>query len=113
MMSPQVHENPETFDPYRFLRWRSEAGKENLAHLVSTSSVHLAFGHGNHGCPGRFFAANEIKVIMCHLLLKYEWKLVEGTPHSTFISAFSMNANPFTKVLFRRRERVEVSIDEI
>lgn len=26
--------------------------------------------HGQRSCPGRFFATNEIKYALCHLLLK-------------------------------------------
>lgn len=51
-------------------------GKDNTEGLlVTTSPDHLALGHGEHACPGRFFAAIEIKILLCHLLLKYEWEL--------------------------------------
>jgi cytochrome P450 len=38
----------------------------------------LNFGHGNHACPGRFFASNEIKVVLIELLRSWEWKFLEG-----------------------------------
>lgn len=34
----------------------------------------ILFGFGAHACPGRFFAANSIKIILCHLVMKYDWR---------------------------------------
>ena len=79
MVNPDLHSNPEKYDIYRFLRMREEPGNANKAQLVATSPDHLSFGHGMHACPGRFFAANEIKIALCHLLMKYDWKLAPGS----------------------------------
>lgn len=43
---------------------------------VGTSS--LTFGYGRHACPGRFFAVNEIKMIMAQAILQYEVRNVDG-----------------------------------
>ncbi|KAI4691365.1 uncharacterized protein J4E84_003658 [Alternaria hordeiaustralica] len=32
----------------------------------------LGFGFGRHACPGRFFALNEMKVFIAHMLLNYD-----------------------------------------
>ncbi|KAH6652737.1 cytochrome P450 [Truncatella angustata] len=72
MWDSNVHERAEQWDPYRFLRMRSQPGKESLAPLEAVSSDHMAFGYGQHACPGRFFAANQIKISLCHLLIKYD-----------------------------------------
>jgi cytochrome P450 monooxygenase-2 len=104
MLSPEVHSHPEKFDIYRFLRMREEPGLANKAQLVSTSPEHLAFGHGMHACPGRFFAANEIKLALCHLLLKYDWKLAPGTSVKPMCRGLMMSVNPESKLLFRRRK---------
>jgi cytochrome P450 len=50
-------------------------GKENRHQFVTTSSDSLVFGHGNHACPGRFFASNEIKVVMIELLRSWDFRL--------------------------------------
>jgi len=34
----------------------------------------LNFGHGNHACPGRFFASNEIKVVLIELLKSWDFR---------------------------------------
>ena len=71
---PEIYPEPDKFDAARFLRKRQESGQENSHQFVSTSPEHILFGHGQHACPGRFFASNEIKIALCHLLLKYDWR---------------------------------------
>ncbi|KAK2037680.1 cytochrome P450, partial [Colletotrichum somersetense] len=73
-LSPKYYDSPLKFDPYRFYKWRDTA-QDSLAHLVSTSPQQMGFGHEQYACPGRFFAAKEIKIVFVHLLLKYEWKI--------------------------------------
>lgn len=107
MRDPAVYENPEEWDPARFLRLRSEPSKASEAHLVCPSRDHLGFGYGIHACPGRFFAVHEIKVLLCHLLVKYDWKLAPGTDTSFGYLGDTIFANPETKVLIRRREEAE------
>jgi len=36
------------------------------------------FGYGRHACPGRFFAANELKVIIVKILERFEIKYPDG-----------------------------------
>ncbi|GJC87232.1 cytochrome P450 monooygenase 1 [Colletotrichum liriopes] len=105
MWDPEIYENPKNYNGYRFLRMReaSEQG-EKTAQLVSTSPEHLGFGLGIHACPGRFFGANTVKLVMCHLLLKYDIKLATNTSTQPLEFGFSMLANPTTKVLIRRRK---------
>lgn len=38
----------------------------------------MSFGFGRHACPGRFFACNEIKLIVAQLLLEYDVKMPDG-----------------------------------
>jgi len=94
-----------TFDPYRFIRMRSTPDQAHMSHLVSTSSMHLGFGHGSHACPGRFFASNEVKIALCHFILKYDWKLPgDGPRPKPIASGMAYNTDPNTQLLFRRRK---------
>ncbi|EUC27383.1 hypothetical protein COCCADRAFT_41880 [Bipolaris zeicola 26-R-13] len=72
LTNPEIWPEPEKFDIYRFCRLRQDPATASKAHLVSTSPEHLGFRHGDQACPGRFFAANEVKIALCHLLLKYD-----------------------------------------
>lgn len=84
-------------------------GNENKHQFVSTSPESLNFGHGNHTCPGRFFASNEIKVILVELLRNWDFRLVGGVtgeearPKSLGIE-FSSVPDPEVEIEIRRRE---------
>ncbi|SMY27985.1 unnamed protein product [Zymoseptoria tritici ST99CH_1A5] len=100
-----IYAHPSTFDAWRYLKMRERPGEENQHQFVSTSVDHLGFGHGVHACPGRFFASNEMKIIVCFLLIEYEWQFgpdQERLPDLKFEG--SMIANPATKMQVRKRE---------
>lgn len=111
MNDPAIYKNPEKYDPYRFYNMRQEPGRESMSQLVSTSSDHLGFGHGKHSCPGRFFAANEIKVALCHLLVKYDWKLAPETDISPDMKGMLAKASSVASILIRKREQTEIDLD--
>ncbi|EXJ59847.1 hypothetical protein A1O7_03994 [Cladophialophora yegresii CBS 114405] len=96
-----VHNDPEhypdaaTYDPFRFSIQRESAPnvnsnsddyikKANLS-FVSTSPTYHPFGHGRHACPGRFFAANELKLLLAYMLTKYEFEHLNERPPSKWI----------------------------
>ncbi|CAG8247354.1 unnamed protein product [Penicillium salamii] len=108
MWDSRFYENPETFDPYRFVRLREVAGHENSFSLISLSPEHMGFGLGRHACPGRFFAVNEVKIALCHVLLKYEFKLAEGTTPQVTRSGIRMQTDISAKVLVRRRQEISL-----
>ncbi|KAJ5573829.1 uncharacterized protein N7459_008256 [Penicillium hispanicum] len=112
MRDARFYDQPETFDPYRFLKLRQTPGHEHHAQLVSPSPEHLGFGLGNHVCPGRFFAANEMKIALCHMLLKYDLKLAEGSVPKPRRYGFAVQADGEAKVSIRRR-REEIALDDI
>ena len=72
-MDPSVIPNPEKFDGFRFYNIRQSSAEEaNRNQFVTVSMDSLNFGYGKHACPGRFFASNELKVILANILLRYD-----------------------------------------
>ncbi|KAL8358943.1 hypothetical protein RB601_008178 [Gaeumannomyces tritici] len=108
----KVYANPDKFDVYRFYERRKLPGGEHKAQLVSPNPEHLTFGYGKYMCPGRFFAANEIKVALCHLLLKYDWKLAGTTTLEPIYFGTDPFVNPENKLLYRRRKE-EIDLDSL
>lgn len=62
---PQYWPEPERFDPERFAEHR----REDKVHRYAWEP----FGGGVHKCLGMHFAGAEIKAIMHHLLLRFDW----------------------------------------
>jgi cytochrome P450 len=112
MWEEDHYEEPEKYDGFRFVKRRKIAGLENRSLLVATSNDHLGFSHGKHACPGRFFAANEVKIALVHLLLKYDMKLAD--PSMAKPKAYGVNqvTNPAARIQFRRRTP-EIDIDNL
>ncbi|KAH8730529.1 cytochrome P450 monooxygenase-like protein [Phaeosphaeriaceae sp. PMI808] len=69
--------NPDEFDGFRHYKLRQGGTAADISRnqFVSTNEVSLLFGHGRHACPGRFFASNEIKMILARLIMGYDIKM--------------------------------------
>lgn len=93
------------YNPRRFLDLRQQPGQTTKWQFVTTSADHLAFGHGRHSCPGRFFAANEIKVILTYLLLGLEWRFMAEIPREDINHARGVGTNPNAKAFIRVRDQ--------
>ncbi|MCJ1447703.1 MAG: hypothetical protein MMC23_008214 [Stictis urceolatum] len=104
MWSPERYDDPDVFDGYRALRRREKGGKEGSAvSLVASSADHFAFGMGKPVCPGRFFAAHEIKVALAKILLGWDVRLEEGWMPKMVEFGFEMLADMAPRVEVRRR----------
>ena len=104
-MDEATFQEPTTFDASRFLHLREKAGEENHHQFVTATPDHMAFGLGQHACPGRFFASNEIKIALCFLLMKYDIRLAPGEARlANQVSGTAVNTHPQTKIQLRRRE---------
>lgn len=102
---PRTFPNPDTFDAYRFVRLREQPGQENVWQLTTTRPEQIAFGHGLHACPGRFLAANEVKIALCHLLMKHDWRLSSSSPQIKAVShGIMLDSDPTVKVGVRIRQ---------
>ncbi|KAI9685127.1 MAG: hypothetical protein M1822_004714 [Bathelium mastoideum] len=73
-MDPDIFPDPEKFDGFRFAKMQQQ---EDIAgartQYAASNKESMAFGYGRHACPGRFFAAAEIKMIMAYMLMNYDF----------------------------------------
>ncbi|TQN64190.1 Cytochrome P450 monooxygenase ATR2, partial [Colletotrichum shisoi] len=111
---PEIFPDPEVFDALRFYRLRE--AKEHAAsgvkaaevvmqaQFVSVGTTHLTFGYGKHACPGRFFAVNEIKMIMSNILCHYDVKLPDGQTgrYENLIFGASCVPDPEKTIMIRK-----------
>ncbi|KAJ7430919.1 cytochrome P450 [Mycena latifolia] len=110
---PDNYENPMTFDGFRFSRLREQRAGADIAgegtsffnrHMVSTAQDHIVFGHGHHACPGRFFAATELKAMLAHVLINYDVKAeTEGVRPPDLCIGVAKVPAPQGKIMIRKR----------
>ena len=62
-----IWSDPFRFDPERFAPHRAEDRRHRFAWIP--------FGGGVHKCIGMHFAENQVKLLMHHLLRRFEWQL--------------------------------------
>ncbi|KII83967.1 hypothetical protein PLICRDRAFT_179995 [Plicaturopsis crispa FD-325 SS-3] len=108
--SEHLYENPFVFDPFRYSRMREHPGQEAKHQLVNVDENNLGFGFGNHACPGRFFAANALKILLASIICNYDFKTsTNGRPENTY-SGQSCFPDISKSLLFRERpDRVQSS----
>ena len=119
----EIYPNPEEFDGFRFAKLREHSVDPISRHqALSTSVGHLTFGFGRRAwcgifvfvsilavthtfsiSPGRFFAVNEVKAFLAHVVT-YDIKFEEGkqTPPDLYIG--SMRVPREANVMFRKRQ---------
>jgi len=107
---PDIYEHPEKFYPFRFSKVRTGPdGKDANPTLsfVSTSSTYLPFGHGKHACPGRFLVDFEMKMILYHVLNRFDIELLPEhngvRPESQWVTEAVMPPVG-VKLRFKKRE---------
>jgi cytochrome P450 len=60
---------------------------------------------GKHSCPGRFFAGNELKCMMAHLILNYDIKAEkEGVRPQNIHMAGAIMPDMQANIMFRKRQ---------
>ena len=102
--TPPEWGDPHAFDGFRVYKLRSKPEDANKFRFASSTYDSMQWGYGKDACPGRFFASNEIKIIMAYILSHYDIKFgsdVEGRPKNI---TFEVNvlADPTKMVLFKK-----------
>lgn len=95
------YENAATWDPFRFSRARETLTSDAVTHggsekdtagilkdrqmtAVTTGPAFLTFGLGRHSCPGRFFAVQEIKLLLVQAILNFDIQRLEKRPENSW-----------------------------
>lgn len=106
----KIYQNPNSFVPRRFVDVPLEDGdnptqrKARSANTVDTSLTFLSFGHGRHVCPGRFFAANELKLLLAYIAMNYDIEPLKQRPEPVAFGSV-MTPDPAVNIRIRRKAR--------
>lgn len=117
---PAKYPNPTNFAGWRFYeRYKStllpksmECSSRDEANrqyqYVSTSPDSLPFGHGKLACPGRFYAAAQIKLILASILLEYDVRFPGGQSLRPENVCYGEGITPdrTQKIIFMPRQKV-------
>ncbi|OQO04841.1 hypothetical protein B0A48_07858 [Cryoendolithus antarcticus] len=98
-MDSDLYEAPEESRPFHFA---GIDGREKARKLVSIGTDYLPFGYGRHGCPGRFFVARMLTVMLAVIARDYEIAGLGERPKGYGISDHSA---PPRDVVIRVRRR--------
>ena len=120
----EIYPNPEEFDGFRFARLRERDGVDVARHQAHSTSVdHLTWGYGRHAwcvfvftsthrshsffsiSPGRFFAVNEVKALLAHVVVTYDIKFEEGKQAPRCVHIGSIGIPGKANAMFRKRQR--------
>ncbi|KAE8375461.1 cytochrome P450 [Aspergillus bertholletiae] len=105
LQDKSVEPNADQFDGFRYYKKRLQPEEANKHQFAMTDNNNLHFGHGKYSCPGRFFASNEIKIIMAHLLTEFEFKYPPGASRPRNLTADeNLYPDPSARLLMRRRK---------
>ncbi|KAH9836319.1 cytochrome P450 [Rhodofomes roseus] len=100
-----IYPHADVFDPWRWSEIRKDDTEATKFQMVSTGPEHVAFGHGRHGCPGRFFVASELKAMLAHLVLNYDIKMEkEGQVPPVRWFGTRLYVSRSAEVMFRKRQ---------
>ncbi|KAM7189876.1 cytochrome P450 [Rhypophila sp. PSN 637] len=112
---PETYPSPDEFKPFRFVEQRADGSEENGTRagkaFPSTSADYLVFGQGKSACPGRFFVANELMLVMAHIVLNYDLAPGEGQTSRPENKWYGMNVLPDlgARIRITRREKTYFS----
>ena len=71
---------------------------------MAVAKENLNFGFGRNACPGRFFAANEIKLILARILLDFDLMMPDGRTkrYENIVAAGGIGPDTSKEILLRR-----------
>jgi len=98
----QNYDNSDEFDGFRFVDSEKSGGVTHR--LVQPDSTFIGFGYGANACPGRYFAAAQLKLILGYILRTYDISgTMEPPPRNRWYGEHCL-ADPSYQVMLKERE---------
>jgi cytochrome P450 len=109
-----IYPEAAQFQPFRYVDAReaitanAETGKFGAEEIIKKATYAIvSTSHGRHACPGRFFAANELKLLLAYMVLNYDIEPLEKRPDGKWIGQVSLPDMKATIKVRRRNENHE------
>ncbi|KAL9095447.1 MAG: hypothetical protein Q9165_002318 [Trypethelium subeluteriae] len=106
MRDPSIYANADVFDGTRFMKNAARQSKTNgvaQSKFTDTSPFYPLWGLGKQACPGRFYAAYIIKIILVEIIQNYDIKLDSSPTRRCFTWRSSVLPIPSSTFMIRRR----------
>ena len=86
--------------------WQSPSDLESTVRGLVIFETETPIKNADYpACPGRFFASNEVKVMLSHLIMNYEIRTeVDGVRPANLYVGQQQLPHPTAKILFKKRE---------
>lgn len=92
------------FRPWRFVAGEGRGPGGCSSKLTSASETFLSWSLGRHVCPGRFFAAGVMRMVLAEVVMGYDVKVLEKRPEDVEIGSFLAPPEGVVIEVRRRRE---------
>ncbi|ETN42422.1 uncharacterized protein HMPREF1541_01577 [Cyphellophora europaea CBS 101466] len=121
-----IYDDAAEYKPFRFADLRESAPtpddqeaesplEKNTTHLVKNANLSFVslspqyhpFGYGRHACPGRFFASNELKLLLAYMFDNYEIESDSARPSRKWVGS-TLLPPMVEKVKVRKLDNVAV-----
>jgi cytochrome P450 len=87
-------------------KMRQEAGYKDMHQFTVPGPDNTIWGGGSQACPGRVFASITMKVVLAHLLTKFDIKLLPGDENKPIRESMPNGlSSPDTKAKIMIRDR--------
>ena len=105
LFDPEVTPDPDTFDGLRYYKLRQHSTEGHKHEFANVDGMNMNFGAGRYACPGRFFASMQLKLLLAHLILKFDFRFPPGTGRPSLLVVDEFIAPlPWAKIMVRRRQ---------
>ncbi|KAL9638273.1 MAG: hypothetical protein Q9164_001655 [Protoblastenia rupestris] len=92
------------FEGFRFVNEKDGTSESRFTH---PSHEFPFWGAIRHACPARFYVSAVMKMILSHLIVEYEFELVDPTARSFLVFGKTRLPNPLMSILVRKRPASE------
>jgi cytochrome P450 len=102
---PSVYDNPDNFDPDRFL------ARPHVDHMSTSDPYELMpFGKGLRMCPGYRLANTMVALMLANLLYVFDWSLPEGQTAVDMTETISLSVSKKQPLFLVPKPRFELSL---